>query len=68
MHIQKDINMRIKYSVLRLKKCKYETPCVGYDTQVTVKACGPLVCNIILSNYVSQATNIYTPRNELRRV
>ena len=43
MHIQKDINMRIKYSVLRLKKCKYETSCVGYDTQVTVKACGPLV-------------------------
>ena len=35
--------MGIKYSVLRLKKCKYETPCVGYDTQVTVKACGPLV-------------------------
>ena len=43
MHILKDINMRIKYSVLRLKKCKYETPCVGNDTQVTVKACGPLV-------------------------
>ena len=43
MHIQKDINMGIKYSVLRLKKCKYETPCVGYDTQVTIKACGPLV-------------------------
>ena len=43
MHILKDINMWINYSVLRLKKCKYETPCVGYDTQVTVKACGPLV-------------------------
>ena len=37
--------MGIKYSVLRLKKCKYETPCVGYDTQVTVKACVPLVKN-----------------------
>ena len=43
MHILKDINMWIKCSVLRLKKCKYETPCVDYDTQVTVKACGPPV-------------------------
>ena len=38
----------MKYSVLRLEKCKYETPCVGYDTQVTVKACGPLVIYSVL--------------------
>ena len=46
--------MRIKYSVLRLKKCKYETPCVGYDTQVTVKACGPLI-------YFQQSNGVKQP-------
>ena len=34
-----------EHNLVRLKNTKYETPHMGYDTQVTVKACGPLVFN-----------------------
>ena len=46
MHILKDINMWTKYSqtVLRLlRNANMRLPVWANDTQVTVKACGPLV-------------------------